>query len=96
MTKNEEAELGRRMLLLAQAEAGLALPKAGGSPALDRINYNAKLKKCYPLPAKASLINRMLLKQLDVADIAHCVQSSTLTVTQIMSKYNLPRAEAEG
>ena len=93
MTKNQEAELGRQMLLLAQKEVELARVKWGGTPALDRVAYNAKRKKASPLTAKASLINRMLLKQLDVADIAHCVQVSKLTVTQIMSKYNLPRAE---
>jgi hypothetical protein len=57
------------------------------------VAYNAKRKKASPLTAKASLINRMLLKKLDVADIAHCVQVSKLAVHQIVSKYNLPRAE---
>jgi len=88
-----ETEYGRRMGVAAEIEVERARVKWGGSPSLDRLRYNGKAKKSVPLPNKASMINRMLLKKLDVKDIAECIQTSKQAVGQIVAKYNLPRSE---
>lgn len=93
MNAEAETELGRRMSIVAELEVERARVKWGGSPSLDRLMYNGKAKKSLPLPNKASMINRMLLKKLDVKDIAECIQTSKQAVGQIVSKYNLPRSE---
>ena len=93
MNAEAETELGRRMSIVAELEVERARVKWGGSPSLDRLRYNGKAKKSLPLPNKASMINRMLLKKLDVKDIAECIQTSKQSVGQIVSKYNLPRSE---
>lgn len=93
MNAEAETELGRRMSIVAELEVERARVKWGGSPSLDRLRYNGKAKKSLPLPNKASMINRMLLKKLDVKDIAECIQTSKQAVGQIVSKYNLPRSE---
>ena len=93
MNAEAETELGRRMSIVAEREVELARIKWGGSPSIDRLVYNGKTKKALPLTKKASIINRMLLKKLDVDDIADCIQTTKQTVGQIVSKYNLPRSE---
>lgn len=94
MTHDEyETEYGRRMGVAAEIEVERARVKWGGSPSLDRLRYNGKAKKSLPLTNKASMINKMLAKDLTVADIADCIQTTKQTVGQIVAKYNLPRSE---
>jgi len=85
-----EAELGRRMSLVAQLENERSRIRWGASPTLDRRVYN---QKKMPLSLKASRINRMLLKKLNIEDIADFTQTSKEVVGHIVSKYNLPRSE---
>ena len=103
MTSEQENELGVAMELLARSENKRARQQWGGGNSGNRAFHQSngskggrpKTGNKQPLTDRAATINRMMLRNIGLKDIADLLGTTHKSINDAKRRYGLPRIEAK-